>query len=132
MTLTFNSETYGSLLAQYQPKVIKNDEENEQAIALAEELAHRPNRTLEESALYNLLIALIEKYEQEHYPMEQSTPDSMLLHLMEARNLTQADLVEILGSSDVVSQIINGKQKIGRVEAKALAEFFHVDSALFI
>jgi len=132
MTLTFNSETYGSLLAQYQPKVIKNDEENEQAIALAEELAHRPNRTLEESALYNLLIALIEKYEQEHYPIDQSTPHSMLLHLMEARNLKQADLVEIVGSSDVVSEIINGKQKIGSVEAKALAEFFHVDSGLFI
>jgi HTH-type transcriptional regulator / antitoxin HigA len=132
MTLTFNSQTYGTLLAQYQPKVINNDEDNEQAIALAEELAHRPNRTLEESALYNLLIALIEKYEQEHYPMEQSTPHSMLLHLMEARDLKQADLVQILGSSGVVSEIINGKQKITMAEAKALAEFFNVDSALFL
>ncbi|KAB8335557.1 helix-turn-helix domain-containing protein [Scytonema tolypothrichoides VB-61278] len=113
-------------------KTPENDEDNEQAIALAEELAHRPNRTLEESALYNLLIALIEKYEQEHYPMEQSTPHSMLLHLMEARDLKQADLVQILGSSGVVSEIINGKQKITMAEAKALAEFFNVDSALFL
>lgn len=132
MTLTFNSQTYGTLLAQYQPKVINNDEDNEQAIALAEELAHRANRTLEESALYNVLIALIEKYEQEHYPMEQSTPHFMLLHLMEARDLKQADLVQILGSSGVVSEIINGKQKITMAEAKALAEFFNVDSALFL
>ncbi|MEH2194521.1 MAG: hypothetical protein V7K98_18020 [Nostoc sp.] len=55
MTLTFNRETYASLLAQYQPKVIKTDEEKEQAITLAEELSHRLNRTLEESALLEML-----------------------------------------------------------------------------
>lgn len=59
MTLTFNLENYAFLLAKYQPKVITNDTENEQAILIAEELAHRTNRTSEESALYDLLIALI-------------------------------------------------------------------------
>ncbi|MHC5774449.1 hypothetical protein [Nostoc sp.] len=62
MTLTFNSESYTLLLAKHQPKVITNNVENEQAILIAEELAHRTNRTSEESALYDLLIALIEKY----------------------------------------------------------------------
>ncbi|MHC5774447.1 hypothetical protein [Nostoc sp.] len=65
MSLTFNPETYALLLAKYQPKVITNDAENEQATLIAEELAHRTNRTSEESALYDLLIALIEKYEDE-------------------------------------------------------------------
>lgn len=64
--------------------------------------------------------------------MDQSASHSMLIHLMEARNLTKADLVQILGSSEVVSKITNGKQKISRLEAKALAEFFHVDSGLFL
>jgi len=41
MTLTFNSEAYAQLLAKYQPKLITNDEENEQAILIAEELAHK-------------------------------------------------------------------------------------------
>ncbi len=131
MTLTFNPETYASLLAQYKPKVIKTDEENEQAIALAEELAHRENRTGEESALFDLLLALIEKYEDEKYPMGDSTPHSMLLHLMEARDLKQADLEEILGSSEVVSEVVSGKREISLVEAKALGEFFHVEPELF-
>ena len=52
MTLTFNPETYAQLLAKYQPKVITNDTENEQAILIAEELAHKTSRTSEESALY--------------------------------------------------------------------------------
>jgi HTH-type transcriptional regulator / antitoxin HigA len=65
MTPTIDPKIYGNLLAEYQPKVIKTDEENEQAIALAEKLAHRQNKTAEESALFEFLIALIEKYEDE-------------------------------------------------------------------
>jgi HTH-type transcriptional regulator / antitoxin HigA len=132
MTLTINSEIYASLLAKYQPKVIKTDEENETAIALAEELAHRPNKTSEESALLELLIALIEKYEDETYTMGDSTPHSLLLHLMEARGLKQADLVGILGSSGVTSEVINGKREISKAQAKALGDFFKVEPGLFI
>ncbi len=81
MTLTINPEIYANLLAEYQPKVIKTDEENELAIALAEELAHRQNKTAEESTLFELLIALIEKYEDEQYPLGESSPHFMRLHL---------------------------------------------------
>lgn len=132
MTLTFNPETYAVLLAKYQPKVITNDAENEQAIIIAEELAQRTNRTSEESALYDLLIALIEKYEDEKYPMGETTPLSMLLHLIEARNLKQTDLIGVIGSSSVVSEIFNGKQQISKAQAKALGEFFQVDAGFFI
>ena len=131
MTLTFNRETYESLLAQYQPKVIKTDEENEQAIALAEELSHKDNRSLEESALLALLIILIEKYEDEHYQMGESTPHSMLLHLMDAQSLEEADLVESLGSRELVSQVMSGKQTITQEMAQALGKLFHVDPSLF-
>ncbi|GAA6616018.1 type II toxin-antitoxin system HigA family antitoxin [Scytonema sp. NUACC26] len=142
MTLTINPEIYANKLAEYQPKVIKTDEENERAIsrvrlapraiAIAEELAHRQNKTAEESALFELLIALIEKYEDEQYPMGKSSPHSMLLHLMEARNLKQIDLVRILGSSGVTSEVVSGRREIGKVQAQALGEFFQVDPGLFI
>ncbi|MCC5625119.1 type II toxin-antitoxin system HigA family antitoxin [Nostoc sp. CHAB 5715] len=131
MTLTFNRETYASLLTKYQPKVIKTDEENEQAITLAEELSHRVNRTLEELALLDLLIALIEKYEDEHYPMGESTAHSMFLHLIDSQSVNEAELVAILGSKEVVSQVMSGKQEITQEMAKVLGNFFHVDSSLF-
>ena len=132
MTLIFNSKTYAQLLAKYQPKVITNDTENEQAILIAKELAHKTSRTSEESALYELLITLIEKYENDTYPMGETTPLSTLLHLMEARSLKQADLIGVIGSSGVVSEVINGKREISKVQAKALGDFFHVDAGLFI
>ena len=47
MNLTFNRDIYGALLARYQPKVIITEEENEQALALAQEIEHRKNRTIE-------------------------------------------------------------------------------------
>jgi len=91
MTLTLNRDTYGRLLAEYLPKVIENDAENEQAINLAEALSHRENRSLEETTLLNLLLTLIEKYEQDHYPLEESEPHSILWELMEANNLQEKD-----------------------------------------
>ena len=97
MTRTINREFYAKLLAKYQPKVIETEEENEAAIALAEELEHR-DRTPEEDALLDLLVTLIEKFEDEHYQLHGSTPQSILQHLMEARNLKQEDLVGVLGS----------------------------------
>lgn len=132
MTLTLNPESYGRLLAQYQPKVITTEEENDAAIALAEELDHRSKRTPEEDALLDLLVTLIEKFEQEHYPIPQGTPLSSLLHLMEARELKQEDLVGVIGSRGVVSEVVNGKRSISKAQAKALAEFFKVDVGLFI
>jgi HTH-type transcriptional regulator / antitoxin HigA len=57
MTLTFNPTRYSELLAQYQPMLIKSEEANERALAIVEELMHRPQRSLEEDALYDLLVA---------------------------------------------------------------------------
>ena len=132
MTLTFNPDTYGTLLSRYRPKAIATEAENESTIALAEELEHRPHRTPEEEALLDLLVILIEKFEDEHYPIPEGPPQSMLLHLMEARSLKQEDLVGILGSRGVVSEVVNGKRGISKNQAKVLAEFFGVDVGLFI
>lgn len=132
MTPTLNPDTYATLLTKYQPKVIKTEAENDAAIALAEELEHRPQRTLEESAFLDLLVMLIERFEEEHYPIAVGSPGSILLHLMEARELKQEDLVGVIGSRGVVSEVVNGKRSISKTQAKALAEFFHVDVGLFI
>ncbi len=42
MTLTFNSDKYKKLLSQYPPKLIRNEAENEQALAIVEELMYLP------------------------------------------------------------------------------------------
>jgi HTH-type transcriptional regulator/antitoxin HigA len=133
MTLTFNSDYYKKLLSQYQPKIIRTEAENEEALALVEALMHKSARSPEEDELYELLITLIEQFEQNHYaPGQSSTPHSLLSFLMEQRGIKQADLVGVIGSKGVVSEVVNGKREISKAQAKALGEFFQVESGLFI
>ena len=77
-------------------------------------------------------LTLIEAYETENYPMEESAPYEILQHLMEASGTRQADLVGVIGSSGVVSEVVNGKRSISKAQAKALGEYFKVSSSLFI
>ena len=132
MTLTINPESYSQLLALYQPKVIETEAENDLAIAKAQKLEHKANRTIEEDTILELLVTLIEKFEDEQYPIPSGTPHSMLLHLMEASSIKQENLVGIIGSRGVVSEVVNGKRSISKAQAKALANFFRVDVGLFI
>ena len=133
MTLIFNSDKYANLLSQYQPRLIRTEEENNKALAIIEELMHCPDRSLEEDELYELLITLIEKFEQDYYsPGKASSPYSLLLFLMEQRNLKQSDLVDAMGSEEVVLEAIAGNREINQPQAKALGRFFQVDPSLFL
>ncbi|MEH2057494.1 MAG: transcriptional regulator [Nostoc sp.] len=132
MTLTFNSDIYSHLLSQHQPRIIKTEEENEKFLETVEELLSRSHLTPEEDALLELLVKLIEDFEDKHYQLNVSTPYSRLLHLMEARGLEQADLVEILGSSEIVTKIMNRELEITKEQAEALGNFFHVEPSLFL
>jgi HTH-type transcriptional regulator/antitoxin HigA len=132
MTLTFNRVAYSNLLSQYTPQVIETEEEYDRALAIAEKLTFAKDRTLEEKALHKLIVTLIEAYETEHYPMEESKPYEILNHLMESSGTRQAELVGVIGSSGVVSEIVNGKRTISKTQALALGHYFKVSSSLFI
>ncbi|MDX2256977.1 MAG: transcriptional regulator [Pseudanabaenaceae cyanobacterium bins.39] len=132
MTLTINKKAYGDLLAEIQPQVITNDAENEAALQNIEKLLATPHPTAEEERILQLLLTLVEKYEDEHYPMNDASPLDILLHLMESNNLKQADLVNVIGSSGVVSEVVNGKRQISKKQAQALGKFFSVDPKLFL
>lgn len=82
---------------------------------------HRQNRSPEENELYDLLITLIEKFEREFYaPGDASTPRSMLLFLMEQQDIKQEDLVGVIGTQEVVTEVIEGKREITQEQAKAI------------
>ena len=132
MTLTFSPQKYSNLLAKYQPKLIKTEEENQRMLAIVEELMHIENPTPEEETLYELLILLIEKFEQDFYhPGSTSTPHSMVLFLMEQQDVQLEDLVKIVGSRDIALKLVNGKGEISHELAETLGKFFKVDSSMF-
>ncbi|TAE58540.1 MAG: transcriptional regulator [Nostocales cyanobacterium] len=133
MTITFDDKTYSQLLAEIAPQVIETEEEYERLLKVAEFLTFKKNLTPDERKLDKLLVKLIEDYEEEHYPMDKSTPHEILQHIMESSGLRQADLVRILGSSSgVVSEMVNGKRSISKAQAKTLGAYFKVSPSLFI
>jgi HTH-type transcriptional regulator / antitoxin HigA len=132
MILTFDRNAYCQLLSEFVPKVIDTEEEYDRALVAAEQLTFAKELTLEQQALYKLLVMLIEAYETENYPMDRTEPHEILQHIMEASGTRQADLVGIVGSSGVVSEMVNGKRAVSKGQAKALGEFFKVSPDLFI
>ncbi len=132
MTLIFSSEKYGDLLSQYQPKLIKTEEENERALATVEELMHRRDRSPEENELYDLLIALIEKFEQEFYQPSQVASHSMLQFLMEQQGLSTTHLAEVLGSEGLAAEALKAEHQLTIAQIKALSKLFKVNPIVFI
>jgi HTH-type transcriptional regulator / antitoxin HigA len=133
MTLTFNLDRYKDLLSEYQPKLIKTEAENEQALMEIEKLMHTPKRTPEQDEFYELLVVLVERFEQNFYQVPQkNNPLSMLLFLMDQRDMTSSELVGIFGSQLVVDNVLAGMSNIDRSQSKLLGDFFHVDSMLFV
>jgi HTH-type transcriptional regulator / antitoxin HigA len=132
MTLNFNSAKYQELLAEYQPKLIKTEAENEHALTSVEKLMHLPNRSPEQDAIYELLIILVKKFEREFYqPDRANNLGSMLSFLMDQRDLKASDLVGIFSSEQAVEDAMSGTVYIDRSIADRLGELFHVDRALF-
>lgn len=132
MTLTFSSVTYSNLLTEIAPKPIETEAEYDRLLAIAEQLTFQRDETLEERAIYQLVVMIIEDYESKVYPMPVSSPQEVLKHIMEASGIRQSDLVGKLGSSGVVSEIVNGKRAISKAQAKILGEMFRVSPSLFI
>lgn len=129
----FNRQKYGKLLTQSPPTVIRTEADYDRTIEQIEKLLKKGARiSAEEEYLLDLLSTLVEKYEDEHYPIEPSPPHEILQHLMEARGLKQKDIVHLFGSSGRASEAINGMRPISKMQAKALAEFFRVSTDLFL
>jgi HTH-type transcriptional regulator / antitoxin HigA len=125
---------YGQLLASALPRVIKTEAENERMLAAVWQLMKKGDKRLspEEMELLEVLSALIERFEEDHYPIPDAPPHEVLRMLMEGRGLRQKDLLPIFGSAGTISEVVNGKRSVSKALAKKLAAFFHVPVDVFI
>jgi len=127
---------YGRVLSKALPRPIRNDKELEartaellQLVDLDEDGKLSP----EEREYSELLGALIEQYEDEHYPITlDGSPHEYLATVMEHRGLSQTDIAKIIGSRSVTSEVLSGKRKISKAVAKKLAECLRAPVELFI
>lgn len=81
--------------------------------------------------LVEFLSIQIERYDEQHYKIEQSDPVDVLSFLMESNNLKQVDLSNVIKQSNL-SGILNRKRNISVENAFKLADYFNVNPLLFL
>lgn len=92
-------------------KVLKTEREFETALERLEEIFDDPFGTPEGDES-ELLALLIEKYEEEHYPIPNPDPIEAIKYMMEQNNLLLKDLAVILGHKGNISKVLNKKRKL--------------------
>jgi HTH-type transcriptional regulator/antitoxin HigA len=124
---------YRRLVAKVSPAIIETEEENERVLAIIQGLMSKgEKRSAEEDAILNLLVHLVEQFEERAYPVGAASPAEMIAFLLEQRSLKPAALAEILGSRGRVSEILSAKRSVSKEQAKRLGEFFHISAAAFL
>lgn len=135
MTTKYDPRAYADLLVEALPGVIRSEKENDQALEFVGRLMKKGENALspEETRLLDLMVTLIEDFEDKAYPMGQtSNPRFALQELMREHELKQTDMLDIFGSQGVVSQVLNGKREISKAQARRLAERFRLSVDIFI
>ncbi len=88
---------------------IKNEESYELTLARVGELMNAVPDTPEGDEL-DILVTLIEAYEEKNYPIEAPDPIEAIRFRMEQYGMSNSDLVQYLGSTGRVSEILNYKR----------------------
>ena len=60
----------------------------------------------------DVLVTLVEAYEEEHYPIPPPDPIEAILHYMENQGLSEQDLEPYLGSRPYVSEVLNRQRSL--------------------
>lgn len=92
-------------------KAIKTEEQYYKSLERFEKIFHTlvDSREGDEAEVLSILI---EKYEDEHFPIDSPDPIEAIKFRMEQMGMTQKDLSDIIGYNSRVSEILNKKRKL--------------------
>jgi HTH-type transcriptional regulator/antitoxin HigA len=127
------SEGYLSFVRALPLRPIRTEAELDRAIAMADALSDRPNLKDDERDYLLVLTSLIEKYEDDHYPVPKVSGVPMLRSLMEFKGETQARVAAGTGIAEsTLSEILAGKRKLAIKHIAVLANYFNVDPGVLL
>lgn len=92
-------------------KPIRDEQTYNQSLKRIEELWGSEFETPNGDEL-DVLLTLVEVYEEKHYPMPPSDPVNAILFCMEQMALSRKDLEQFLGPKSRVSDVLNRKRTL--------------------
>jgi HTH-type transcriptional regulator/antitoxin HigA len=114
------------------PHVIHNDKELEAYTEALFKLTALENPSSAEMDAIELLSLLVERYEDEHWPITDVDPVSLVRYLLEKGNLSQRDLVPEFGTESAVSMFLSGQRDLSLAQIRKLSARFKLSPDVFI
>ena len=112
-------------------KPIRNDSDLNEALARIEKIFDAEEGTPEDNELA-ILLDLVERYEDIHYPIDAPTPIAAIEFMMDQRGLTRRDLIPFIGSASKVSEVLSGKRDITMAMARALHKHLGIPAEVLL
>src|SRR5438128_2712574 len=102
------ASTYEALLLEAKPRPIRSEREYRRVLRYIE--GHmEPHPSKAKGELLELLSGLVVQYESQTYPAPDVSPRDMLAHLIEARQVTRAEVARRTGiPRATITNILNG------------------------
>ncbi|MDX2002676.1 MAG: transcriptional regulator [Chitinophagales bacterium] len=112
-------------------KLIKTENDYQQALKRLEGIFDAKKGSKEGDEL-EILSLLIEKYEDEHYPIDAPDPIEAIKFRMEQNGYEPKDLEKIIGSRGRVSEILNKKRKLTLEMIRKLHNQWHIPTDVLV
>lgn len=112
-------------------KPIKTKKDYEQAMLRLEQLFNAKKGTPQGDEL-EILSLLIEKYEDEYFPIDLPDPVEAIKFRMEQSGLTQTDLANLVGQKSRASEILNRKRKLSLEMIRQIHKNWHIPTEVLI
>jgi HTH-type transcriptional regulator/antitoxin HigA len=110
---------------------IRTPEDHKAALRRIEALWGAEPGTVEGDTL-DVLVDLVEHYEDRHFPIPEADPIDVLRFSMEQNGRTQADLAALLGSRSRASEILAGKRRLTTSMIAKLEAEWHIPAGALL
>jgi HTH-type transcriptional regulator / antitoxin HigA len=127
-------KTFEALNGLHPLRPIQDKVDFENAQEIADKLAVLDRRTRDQDDYLETLSTLMEKYEDEHSPIETGDlkPVDTLKYLLDAHDMSASDLGRLLGNRELGPAILRGDRQLSKKNILVLSERFKLNPAVFL
>ncbi len=124
-------DSYLELVLAFPLASIKSDKHLAAAQAVMDRLLAKAALDDGEDMYLDALSDLVAAYEDEQHPIAPASDAEMLRHLMESKQIKQAQLSRDTGiAKSSISEVLMGKKPLSRQMIRKLADYFKVDVSI--
>jgi HTH-type transcriptional regulator / antitoxin HigA len=111
---------------------IRNDRDHQRAMKEIDRLWDKKDTSREAADRLDVLITLVDAYEEKRHPIGPPDPIEAIRFRMEQQGLTRADLEPLLGSRARVSEILNRRRPLTLPMIRKLRDALGISADILI